>query len=214
MNKTRQPHLFWGSFSPLASLTGGGLLIMASGRLAFALVCAGALLWVFCLSALAACAGRRFFPGRGKNLIQVFLSALAGSLYLLALWFANPILAMENFFILSLVPLMCAGSGIFERIHFMNLKESVSRAGGEAAVLGGLIAALSLIREPLGCLSLSLPGGPLGIVTVFSSGGEIFPPVRIIAGSAGALLLLGCGISVYRYFREQQGSYRSSEENS
>jgi hypothetical protein len=213
MIKAPQPHLFWGSVSPLASLTGGGLLIMASGRLAFALVCAGALLWVYCLSSLAAVPGRKILPRRGKGLVFVFLAAFTGSLYLLALWFANPILAMENFFILSLVPLMCAGSGIFERIDSLKLKEALLRSCGEALVLGGLIISFSLIREPLAYLTLSLPGGPLGIVKVFSAESESFLPVRLITASAGALLILGYGIGIYRYFRERRGPPNSREEN-
>jgi hypothetical protein len=200
MNNYQQNHLFWGSVSPLASLAGGGLLIMASSRLAFALVCAGALLWVYGLSALISGAGKKIFPRRGKNLALIFLSAFEGSLYLLALWFASPVLAVENFFILSLVPLMCAGSGIFSRIESFALDEAVARALGEAAVLGGLIIAFSLIREPLGYLSLSLPGGFQGIVKIFGVQGENFLPVRVISSSSGALLILGYGISAYRYF--------------
>jgi hypothetical protein len=213
MNNTRQSHLFWGSCSPLASLAGGGLLIMASSRLAFALVCAGALLWVYVLSALAAFPGRRIFSRRGKNLIAVFISALTGSLYLLALWFVSPVLAMENFLILSLTPLMCAGSGIFERLEPLNLNRSLARAFGEAAALGGLIIAFSLIREPLGYLSLTLPGGVLGIVEVFRMEGTSFLPVRLVSCAAGALLLFGYGLGLYRHFRERQGRYTSPEEN-
>jgi hypothetical protein len=177
---------------------------MASGRLAFALVCAGSLLWVYCLSSLAAVPGRKILPRRGKKLVLVFLASFTGSLYILALWFVNPVLAVENFFILSLVPLMCAGSGIFERIDSMNLKEALIRSLGEALVLGGLVISFSLIREPLAYLSLSFPGGPLGIVKVFSSGDEIFLPVRLITSSAGALLIMGYGIGIYRYFRERR----------
>jgi hypothetical protein len=186
---------------------------MASGRLAFALVCAGSLLWVYCLSALTAVPGRNILPRRGKKLVLVFLASFTGSLYILALWFANPILAMENFFILSLVPLMCAGSGIFERIDSLNLKDALFRSGGEALVLGGLVIAFSLIREPLAYLTLSLPGGPLGIVKLFSAGGENFLPIRLIASSAGALLILGYGVGVYRYFREQRMPRNQEEES-
>jgi hypothetical protein len=212
MSNARQSHLFWGSFSPLASLAGGGLLIMASSRLAFALVCTGALLWVYALSTLIAFPGRRYFPPWGKNLIFVFLSALTGSVYFLVLWFVNPVLAMENLFILSLVPLICTGSGIFERLETLNLKETLSRALGEAAALGGLIIALSLIREPLGYFSLSLPGGVLGIRWIFSIPGENFLPIRLVSSSAGALLLLGYGVSLYRYFRSR-GTGNFPEEN-
>jgi hypothetical protein len=178
---------------------------MASGRLAYALVAAGALIWVSVFSALAAFPCQRFFPKRGKKLVLVFLSSLTGSVYLLLLCLASPILGMETFFLVSLAPLICAGSGIFERIDTMALDEGVSRAFGEALVLGVLIIAFSLIREPLGSFSLSLPGGVQGMVQVFSSGEEGFLPVRIAASSAGALLILGYGVGVYRYFKNKQG---------
>jgi hypothetical protein len=173
---------------------------MASCRLAFALVCAGALLWVYCLSALAAVPARRILPRRGKGLVLVFLASFTGSLYLLALWLVNPVLALENFFILSLVPLVCAGSGLFERIDSLNPQDALVRSSGEALVLGGLIIGFSLIREPLAYLSLSLPGGPSGIVMLFSAGEKTVLPVRFITASAGALLILGYGIGIYRYF--------------
>jgi hypothetical protein len=186
---------------------------MASGRLAFALVCAGALIWVYCLSALAAVPARKLLPRRGKSLVLVFLASFTGGLYLLGLWFANPILAMENFFLISLVPLICAGSGVFERIDSMNLKEALLRSLGEALVLGGLIISFSLLREPLAYLSLSLPGGPRGIVTLFSAGTKNFLPIRFITASAGALLILGYGLGIYRYFREQRGVPNDEKEN-
>jgi hypothetical protein len=177
---------------------------MASGRLAYALAAAGALIWTYSFSALASFPGRRFFPERGKNQVLVFLSAFTGSVYLLLLCFASPVLGMEAFFFVSLTPLLCIGSGLFERIHGLALDEAVFRAFGEAAVLGGLIIAFSLIREPLGYSSLSLPGGVSGIVKIVSFGEAAFLPVRIIAGSAGALLLLGYGTGLYRYFRNQR----------
>ncbi|MDR0624127.1 MAG: hypothetical protein LBG10_06825 [Treponema sp.] len=204
MNSPYQSHLFWGPFSPLVSLTGGGLLIMASGRLAYAIVAAGALIWTCGFSALIAFPCRRLFPKRGKNPVLVFLSAFTGSIYVLFLCLVSPILGMETFFFVSLTPLLCIGSGLFERINSLELGEAVFRALGEAAVLGGLIIAFSLIREPLGYLSLSLPGGVYGIVKIFSSGEKTFLPVHIAAGSAGALLLLGYGMGLYRYFRNQR----------
>jgi hypothetical protein len=177
---------------------------MASGRLAYALVAAGALIWTYGLSTLAAFPCRRFFPRRGENQVLVFLSTLAGSIYLLFLCFANPVLGMESFFFVSLTPLLCISSGVFERSRDLALDEAVFRAFAEAAVLGGLIIAFSLIREPLGYFSLSLPGGVHGIVKIVSSGETAFLPIRIIAGSAGALLLLGYGVGLYRYFRNQR----------
>jgi hypothetical protein len=179
---------------------------MASSRLAYALVAACALLWIYGLSALVFFPCQRFFPVRGKKQVLVFLSAFIGGIFLVFLSFASPILGMETFLLVSLTPLLCIDSELFERFSSLELDEAVSRAIGEAAVLGILIIAFSLIREPLGYFSLSLPGGAQGIVKIFSVGGETFLPIRIIAGSTGSLLLLGYGMSLYRYVRSRRGS--------
>jgi hypothetical protein len=210
MNESAQPHVFWSSVSPLASLAGGGLLIMASARLAHAVIVAGALLWVYCFSALAIYPAMRIFPRRGGYLLRIFLASFIGSLYLFLFWFASPLAALETFFLVSLIPLLCAASGIFKRIESLSPARAVSRAASEALVLGFLIIAFAFIREPIGFCSLSLPGGSQGIVLLFSFEGEAFLPIRLVAASSGALLLLGYGMGLYRYFR---GMYAPREED-
>jgi hypothetical protein len=185
----------------LVCLAGGALLVTASCRLAFALVITGALLWVYSLTVLIAIPARSVFPRQGKNLVLVFLAAFVGSVYAFLITLASPVLGMELLFLISLVPLICVGSGLLERTAEMDMGEAVSRAFSEAGALGFFIVAFSLIREPLGFFSLSFPGGAQGIVQIFSSGREGFLPVFIVASSSGALLLLGYGVSLYRYFR-------------
>ena len=203
MSTGSQPHLLWGKTSPLAALSWGGLIIMSSTRLAYALIVVGALLWVSNISALIYQAtSRRFFPLKGKSICQTFLASFTAGLYLLVLWFLSPMTALEVFFIVSLVPLFCTASGIFKRIESLDISDSVSRAFAEAAVLGVIIILFAIVREPLGYLSLSLPGGSGGIFLLFSFETESFLPVRIIASSSGALLLLGYGVGLYRYFRK------------
>jgi hypothetical protein len=175
---------------------------MASCRLAYAILCAGALLWIYGISILAFFPSRRFFPRRGVRLVLAVFCSVSGGLYLLLLWFINPLMGMEMFFIVNFSSLVCAGSGIFERVKAMDPGEAVPRALSEAAVLALLIVALALIREPLGYLSLSLPGGRRGIMLLFSSGAETLLPIRIFASSSGALLLLGYGTGLYRFFKD------------
>jgi hypothetical protein len=174
---------------------------MASCRLAYAILCAGALLWIYGISVLAVFPARRFFPRSGAGLVLAMFCSVSGSLYLLPIWFVNPLLGMEVFFIVNFAALVCLGSGIFERVRTMDPGEAVPRALSEAAVLAFLVIALALIREPLGYLSLSLPGGQRGIVLLFSSGAETVLPIRIFASSSGALLLLGYGTGLYHYFK-------------
>ena len=201
MNNTSQPHLFWGSASPLAAFSGGGLLIMATARFSYALIVSLSLFWVYCLSVLVFNPASRLFPGRGVILCQTFLASLTAGLFLLVLWILCPLAALENFFIVSLVPLFCVSSGIFQRLDSLDLTDAVTRASSEAAVLSLLILVFALIREPLGFLSLSIPGGSEGIVFIFSANNKSFFPMQLIANSSGALLLLGYGTGLYRYYR-------------
>ncbi|MDR2617536.1 MAG: hypothetical protein LBC62_01585 [Treponema sp.] len=204
MNQRLQSHIFWGPHAPLSAMTGGALLIMASQRLAFALFCAWGLIWVFSLTALAYFSAKDFMPAKGRPVILLFLSSFICSVYLLLAAFLNPLLVQTAWFFLILVPPCCIGSGILEQLENLDPGESLPRVFLEALCLGLLIIALSLIREPLGLGSLSLPGGPGGIFELFSSedpGG--FFPVRIFSVSSGGLLLLGYILAVFRYFRSQ-----------
>jgi hypothetical protein len=203
MNRRFQNHPFWGNRAPLSSLAAGVLFIMASNRVAYALVVCGALFWVYGLSALSAFFFKPLFPKKGETIILVFLSAFAGSLYLLLLSLLNPLLAMGTSFVILFTPLCCIASGIGSPLTSSDPGEVLSRALLDALILGGLILALALIREPIGFAALSLPGGVRGIVEVFGAGEEGFFPVRIISVSAGVFFLLGYGVAVFYRFRAQ-----------
>jgi hypothetical protein len=84
----------------------------------------------------------------------------------------------------------------------MEIEDALFKVVSEAMSTGILIAALALIREPLGFGSLSLPGGSGGIVRFFVSGESAYFPIRIFASSAGALILLGYGITFFNRLRE------------
>jgi hypothetical protein len=198
-------HPFWGARSPLAVFAGGGLVIMASCRLAFALTILGALVWVYVFSALLITVASPVLPVKGKKVILLFLSSFIGSIYLLVVSFMSPMLALQVFFVVLLVPLVCAGSGVFDRVDAMDDTDALASAFSESAVLGLVITALSLIREPAGFLSLSLPGGSAGLVRIFALDGGDFFPVRIISSSAGALILFGYAAGVYRRINSTEG---------
>jgi hypothetical protein len=201
MNKTLRYHIFRSKASPLACLSGAALLIMASDRLAHAILAAGALIWVYCLSALIAYAGAKFFPQRGRTILLAFLSSCVAGFYLLFLWMLSPLCAMEVFFVVSLIPMFCMVSDIFKQLETLDIYDTLRASFFEALVLGVLIVIFALIREPIGFLSLSLPGGARGIILLFSVNMESFLPVCLITSSSGALLLLGYFLGLYRHFR-------------
>ncbi|MDR1901605.1 MAG: hypothetical protein LBQ88_04895 [Treponema sp.] len=195
-------HIFWGRHSPLASLFCGGLIVMASARLSYAVTVAGALFWVYDFSMLIFIVSKPVLPQKGLSPILMFLTSLLGSFYLFLLWFMNPILVLGTVYIILLVPGCCIASGIFERAKFYDMGEAVSLACREAGIIALLIVGMALIREPIGCAALSLPGGVQGIMEIFGAkDAAVFFPIRIIAGSAGALILMGYGLSIYAHFR-------------
>ena len=199
-------HPFWGAHSPLSALSGAGLIIMASGRFAFALVCAGALLWVFGFTALIYSCAHPIMPSKGKKIILLFLSSFISGIFMVLISLLNPLLIFGTVFFLVLIPPWCLASGFFEAVESLDPIEVFSRALLEAFALAGIILALALIREPLGMGTISLPGGVNGMVELFSSTGEeTFVAVRIFSVSAGGLLLLGYVTALYRYFKERNG---------
>jgi hypothetical protein len=203
MNTQTQSHLFWGIHSPLTALSGAGLLIIASGRIAFALVCTLALVWVYVFTMLAAKLGRGYLPQWGRNAVLLFLSSLAAGIFMILLWIFNPVLALESAFIILLTPVVFVASALCERVLEYDMGEVLSQASAEALILGILILALSLIREPLGFGSISVPG--LDIIRFVRE-----EPLRILQASSGALIMLGYGTAVYRYFRNR---YTNSEDD-
>ncbi|MDR1411229.1 MAG: hypothetical protein LBI91_03375 [Spirochaetaceae bacterium] len=203
MNSDRlQDHPFWGRRAPLATLAGIVLLIFSSGRTAYALVVLGALLWHHSLLILALNAARPVFPQKGRAIAEFFLSGVLNSTYILFLFLLNPFLALETFLYCLLVPVYSYVSRLPGRLENSEVEDAVIKAAAEALSMGVLIVALALIREPLGYGSLSLPGGSGGIVRLFVSGESPYFPIRIFAGSAGALILLGYGAALFNRLRE------------
>jgi hypothetical protein len=205
MNNQVKYRIFHSGAMPSAFLSGAALLIMASDRLAHAITVAGALVWVYCLSSLTAHIGAPVFPRQGKTTLLAFLTSFFAGIYLVLLWMLSPLCAIESFFVISLIPMFCMVSGIFKQLETLSLEDTFFDSFSEALILGTLVIIFSLIREPFGFLSLSLPGGTQGIVLLFSFKTESFLPIRLIASSAGALLLLGYFLGLYRYFRAQYG---------
>ncbi|MCL1991521.1 MAG: hypothetical protein FWG66_01045 [Spirochaetes bacterium] len=217
--------IFWGDRSPLGGLCGISLLVMASGRLAWAVSVALSLFFVYVLSVtlfvfLASPMCKKFFPEAGRAHIFTCLCYLFGGVYLLLLWLISPLAAMEVFFPVLLVPLFCGESGILSRCLPQEderdcrgvptgpglavvLRGAFAKSAGEAWVLALLLVLVSLVREPLAYFSLSFPSPSAGMVTVFSFNYGLLFPMRIFASSAGALLLLGYLAGAYQQIKRK-----------
>lgn len=207
MNRRFRTYLLRDAHTPLSTLAGAGLLIMASSRLAFALIAAAGILWVYGLTVLLIFFAQPIYPKIGRTVVLMFLSTFMGSIFLFFLWFISPLLAMGTLYIIILVPGYCMGSSLFSQLHSLEIEDILSRMFLEAGSLGLLIIAFALIREPIGFMALSLPGGSQGIIEVFhATEGNAFLPIKIIASSAGALLLLGYGVALFYTMRKQRPS--------
>jgi hypothetical protein len=201
MKRAVKNFFLWDVYKPLFTLAGAGLIVMASSRLAFALVTAAALLWVYNATMAALFFGRPVYPKTpmGKVAARITLTSVLGSLFLLFLRVTSPLLAMETACLVLLTPCYVSVSPLFDKPYGSEISSLLLKASLEAGSLGALIVAFALIREPVGFMALSLPGGASGIIELFSPPeGDGFLPVRIIAGSAGALLLLGYGAALFR----------------
>jgi len=213
MNRRFNTPLLWGAHSPFIAFTGAGLIIMASSRFAYAIICAGALLWVYGLTTLVFSNAEIIMPRRGRMIILLFLSTFLCGIFMFLAGLLNPLLIISAGYFMILIPPCCLGSGLFEACDSVDPMEAVSRSLLEAGVMAGIIIALALIREPLGMGTLSFPGGPQGIVDLFNNhDAEHFVPARILSASAGGILLFGYGTALFLYFSERNGGIPRNSE--
>jgi hypothetical protein len=186
--------LFWGINSPLSALTGAALFIIASGRLESAVICTVALVWINVLTMLAPGVGRAVFPEKGAGVVLVCTASFAGLLFFFLFWLLNPLSAMESVFFLILCPALILNLGIYERVKNAGTPGMLIQAASESFTQGILVIALALIREPLSSGTLSLPGlEPFRLAE-----GR---PIAFFGMPAGALIILGYGIALYRRLR-------------
>lgn len=195
MNTHMESHLFWGKNSPLTSFNGFVLLVIATGRITFALVASLALVWVYVFTMAAAKLSGEHFPQWGRNAVLLFIAAFASGVFLLVLWILSPILALECSLFLFFMPALFMASRLYDRVLKYEMSEVLSQSLAEALVMGVLMIAFSLIREPLGFGSVSFPG--FDIIRFISE------PARVLQASSGALIILGYGVALYRYCRNQ-----------
>jgi hypothetical protein len=177
---------------------------MASSRLAYAIFCAGAIIWVYGLSTLIFYSLKNCQPQKGKAVVVLFLTSVVLSIYVLLIGLINPLLIAATWFMVLFVCPCCAGSGLFEEKD-TDTADMLAQVLMEAMVLSGLIIVISLIREPIGLGTLSFPGGASGIFELFGSGegAEGFFPVYFLSIAAGGFLLLGAITAVFRNYRGQ-----------
>jgi hypothetical protein len=184
-------------------MSGTALFIIASSRFSYAIIAAGALLWVFILSAFINTARHGIVSKIRHKMLNVLLSSFAGSLYFFLLYMLNPLLAMETSLICSLVPVFFIGSKFCTALENLPADDIFYESRYEPLSLGGLTIAFSLIREPLGFATLSLPGGKYGIIELFNKQGSYLYSIQLISSSTGALFLLAYIMVILRLIKKR-----------
>jgi hypothetical protein len=195
----------------LSSLACAGLLVVATGRLAYALTVGLALVFVYLCSIVSLWAGLPLVSDRIRGGIAVILSSLFAAVYLLVLSLISPLLVQEVSFFVLLAPIVFIASGIVDR----SIKDEVGAAVGRASIESGsilaLLVAFALVREPLGYGSLSVPGSD-GIIVVLGSGTAPVLAVRAVASSVGGLILTAYAVFAFRKLRAGASEESSERE--
>ncbi|MDR0409294.1 MAG: hypothetical protein LBH18_02725 [Spirochaetaceae bacterium] len=189
--------------SQISSMSGIALFIIAGNRLSYAIVAACALIWVSVISAALSIVMRRVKSKTRIRMLGVIVSSFAGSLYLFLLNLMNPLLAMESVLICMLAPVFYMG-GKFRACsedvpEGATVGEFLQNALFESVALGALTLAFSLIREPLGFATLTVPDVRRGIIALFNSKDSYPYSVQLISSSTGALFLLAYIMVILRY---------------
>jgi hypothetical protein len=194
-------------YQSLSSMSGLALFIIAGSRFSYAIVAFCVLLWVFMLGTVINTFLRDIASKTGRTMLNVMIASFAGSLYYLLLYLINPLLAMETTLICALSPVFFMSGSFCEASGSPPAGELFKKAASEPLSLGGVTLAISLIREPLGFATLSIPGGARGIIELFNSGGSNLYTLQLISNSTGALFLLAYILIVLRYMDPNRYSH-------
>jgi hypothetical protein len=196
---------------PLTTLSAVALMVVASSRLAFAIIALVNLVFVDLLTVLIAETLKRvrlfkhskheiwLFPKNNQKFAHLFLSNFIGCLFFFVHYCISPLLAIETLFIALFVPIFAYSEGIGEKYEDLPLHHAAKNCFFESICLGFLTIIIALIREPLGYATLSLPGGNGGIIELFNKDGTFPFTIEIISASSGAFLLIGFIMIVFRF---------------
>jgi hypothetical protein len=187
-------------------MSGTTLFIIAGSRFSFAISAAGALIWVFTISAFIDTARHGIISDARNKMFNVVLASFSGSLYFFLLYLLNPLFATETVLVYALVPVFFIGSKFCLLLENQLADDVIREALYEPLSLAGLTLGFSLIREPLGFATLSIPGGKRGIIELFVPQGGYSYPVQLISNSTGALFLLAYIIVISRYIGRRRNS--------
>jgi Na+-transporting NADH:ubiquinone oxidoreductase subunit NqrD len=209
-------YLFRFFYRPLTTLSAAALLIVASSRLAFAIIALINLVTVYLFTVLISETMKRvrifkqssqeiwLFPKKNQKIICLFLSNFIGCVFFYVYYCISPLLAVETVFITLFVPIFVYFEETGDKYADMPLSRVAKTCFFESIYLGILLIIIALIREPLGYATLSLPGGNEGIIELFNKDNNFPFNIEIISLSSGAFLLVGFIMVIFRILERRK----------
>ncbi len=212
MNDRLHADPLWGKYGPLTTLTGAALIILSSSRFSFAVTTLGSLLWVYGLTIGTLKVMENLLPHAGRHGIAILLSSLYGYGYYFLFSLFSPLMALEITFPLALVPVAFIARGFYRQMDELSLSQALGTSLYEAFILGLLLIALALFREPFGFGVLTIPS-PQGAYEFFGSDLASHFSIRLVVSTAGGLLILGYLVALFRVIRNFYRNYLAQKEN-
>jgi len=191
---------FWGSDGHLSSLSNFVLLFAVTSRMAHAILISLVVFLVFTITSLVMKASAILVPRRHDFFIRVLIvsafTAVASRLFSI-FW---PITVRDCAFYLGAIPL-CYLSGSFNlRCESKSPLAALILSIKDTLVFSALAFALALVREPFGYGAISVPG-PEGVIEFFGLNAVTNVGARFASAGAGAFILIGYLVALYRKIR-------------
>jgi hypothetical protein len=202
----------WGSHSPLMSLTGIALIIAASARLSTSIIVFFLLTIIYTITLSIVHAGKSIIPAKYKTAIVIMIVTFISSLLYFFIVLIDPISSMELYFIVFLIPITFLSSHLETKTSYLSAGEEILLGAKQASILGGIIIAISMIREPLGYGTLSLPFSNKSLYLLPESIQEQ-AVLQVFSAPIGGFIISACFIALVRFVTHQQDISAAKEHS-
>ena len=200
MKDDKNAGLFWGSDGHLSNLSCFVLLFAATSRMAHAILISIVIFLVFPITSSVLKSSSILIPKRHEFFIRVIVvsafTVMSSRLFSI-LW---PIAVRDCALCLGAIP-FCYMSGSYNlRYESKSPLATLMLSVKDALIFSALAFSLALVREPFGYGALSVPG-PEGVIEFFGLNAVSNFGARFASAGAGAFILIGYLVALYRKIR-------------
>lgn len=192
------------------SLTGLALIIAASPRLSCSIIVFFLLMAISVMTLAVMHLGKSIIPEKYKTALIIMIVNFFTSLFYLIIDMINPISALEVYFTVFLIPITFLSSYFEKKAGNLSVSEEIIRGAKQASILGGIIIAVSLIREPLGYGTLSLPfsNKPMHLLPESIEEQVV---MQVFSAPFGGFIIAACIIALVHVISHEQDSAVQTE---